>query len=142
VGILAHSVLGKGLLTGKYKRGHVFPEDDERSGFFDFQGERFNQYCDAVEKLSAIAERKGHTMTELAVGWVLREPAVSVALVGAKSETQVLANCKFVESFTAEELSEIEAILEGAPHLNWTITNGGNEAGGGGANWKPGMPEF
>ena len=59
VGILAHSVLGKGLLTGKYKRGHVFPEDDERSGFFDFQGERFNQYCDAVAELSKIAERKG-----------------------------------------------------------------------------------
>lgn len=125
VGILAHSVLGKGLLTGKYKRGHVFSEDDERSGFFDFQGERFNQYCDAVEKLSAIATRKGHTMTELAVGWVLREPAVSVALVGAKSEAQVLANCKHVESFTEEELAEIEAILEAAPHLNWTITNGG-----------------
>ena len=170
-------MLGKGLLTGKYKRGHVFPEDDERSGFFDFQGERFNQYCDAVAELSKIAERKGcaarrnssrpvpphlfrslfcyrraaaevkrgvgrHTMTELAVGWVLREPAVSVALVGAKSEAQVLANCKYVESFTAEELAEIEAILEKAPHLNWTITNGGNEAGGGGANWKPGMPEF
>ena len=33
VGILAHSVLGKGLLTGKYKRGHAFPDDDERSGF-------------------------------------------------------------------------------------------------------------
>ena len=46
---------GRRLLTGKYKRGHVFTEDDERSGFFDFQGERFNQYCDAVQKLSVIA---------------------------------------------------------------------------------------
>ena len=127
MGILAHSVLGKGLLTGKYKRGHAFPDDDERSGFFDFQGERFNQYCDAVEKLTAIATRKGHTMTELAVGWVLREPAVSVALVGAKSEAQVLANCKYVESFTEEELTEIDTILDEAPHVNWTITNGGYE---------------
>ena len=64
-------------------------------------------------------------MTELAVGWVLREPAVSVALVGAKSESQVLANCKYVKSFTEQELAEIDAILEAAPHVNWTITNGG-----------------
>jgi aryl-alcohol dehydrogenase-like predicted oxidoreductase len=55
----------------------------------------------------------------------LREPAVSVALVGAKSEAQVLANCNYVESFTEEELAEIEMILASAPHVNWTITNGG-----------------
>merc|ERR1712232_747044 len=142
VGILAHSVLGKGLLTGKYKRGHVFPADDERSGFVDFQGERLNSYCDAVDALKKIAERKGHTMAELAVGWVLREPAVSVALVGAKSEEQVVANCRYVPSFSADELAEIDAILAEAPHLNWTIHNGGNESAGGGAHWKPGMPLF
>ena len=72
-------------------------------------------------------------MTELAVGWVLREPAVSVALVGAKSEEQVVANCRFVQSFDADELAEIDAILAEAPSVNWKITNGGAEHGPGGA---------
>ena len=63
-------------------------------------------------------------MTELAVGWVLREPAVSVALVGAKSESSA-GKLQVRQDFTEQELAEIDAILEAAPHVNWTITNGG-----------------
>ena len=44
-------------------------------------GERFEAFCLATEKLSAVAHRLGASMTELAIGWVLRLPEVSVALV-------------------------------------------------------------
>jgi len=117
VGILAHSVLGKGLLTGRYKPGHTFPHDDERAapGRGDFQGERFELFCAATAKLSEVAARKGATMTELAVGWVLRLPEVAVALVGAKSAEQVVANNTFVQEFTEAELREIDGILAEAP---------------------------
>ena len=54
-------------------------------------------------------------MTELAIGWVLRLPEVSVALVGAKSAEQVLANNRYVEKFSEADLAEIEAILAEAP---------------------------
>ena len=89
VGILAHSVLGKGLLTGKYKPGHVFASDDERVIFENLHGRKLETFCNATAKLSEMAKRKGHTMTELAIGWVLRLPEVSVALVGAQDGNQV-----------------------------------------------------
>jgi aryl-alcohol dehydrogenase-like predicted oxidoreductase len=76
VGILAHSTLGKGLLTGRYSPGHVWSPDDERSNMVDFHGEKFDRFCAAVAKLKVIADRKGATMVELATGWVLRQPEV------------------------------------------------------------------
>ena len=81
----------------------------------DFVGERFEQFCLATEKLSTVANRLGASMTELAIGWVLRLPEVSVALVGAKSAHQVLANNRYVESFSDADLAEIDAILSEAP---------------------------
>jgi aryl-alcohol dehydrogenase-like predicted oxidoreductase len=126
VGILAHSVLGKGLLTGRYAPGHVFAPDDERSNMVDFHGENFAAFCAAVDKLKVIAERKGRSMVELATGWVLRQKGVTVALVGGKSPEQVEANAKHTyDMFTEEDLAEIAAILEGAPEICWEITNGG-----------------
>lgn len=116
VGILPHSPLGKGLLAGKYQAGHQFPEDDERSKMERFQGEKFTQYCAAANKLKAIAERKGLMLPQLAVGWTLRLPEVTVCLVGAKSVDQVhLNNASQGWTLTDDELSEIESILEEAP---------------------------
>jgi aryl-alcohol dehydrogenase-like predicted oxidoreductase len=116
VGILAHSPLGKGLLTGKYRPGHVFPEDDERRGSRNFQGELFEQLSAASEKLTAIAERKGLTLPQLAIGWTLRLPEVTVCLAGSKNEEQILANNGGQGwTFTDDEWSEIEEILDEAP---------------------------
>lgn len=116
VGILAHSTLGKGLLTGRYKPGHKWSPDDERSNMVDFHGDKFARFCDAVEKLTVIANRKGATMVELATGWVLRHPEVAVALVGGKTPQQVEANTRYVNDLTAEDLAEIQAILDAAPY--------------------------
>ncbi|MDP7129488.1 MAG: aldo/keto reductase [Planctomycetota bacterium] len=118
VGILAHSPLGKGLLTGKYKPGHVFPDDDERRGIQYFQGEIFEQLSAATEKLAAIAERKELTLPQLAIGWTLRLPEVTVCLAGAKNEEQIIANSGGQGwSFTDDELSEIDEILDEAPRV-------------------------
>jgi aryl-alcohol dehydrogenase-like predicted oxidoreductase len=125
VGILAHSVLGKGLLSGRYQPGHMFADNDERSNFVDFHGEKFERFCHAVSQLELVADRKGATMTELATGWVLRRPEISVALVGGKSPEQVEANTRYVNDFSEKDLAEIGDILEDAPEISWEITNGG-----------------
>jgi aryl-alcohol dehydrogenase-like predicted oxidoreductase len=118
VGILAHSPLGKGLLTGKYKPGHVFPDGDERQGIQYFQGEIFEQLSAANERLAAIAERKELTLPQLAIGWTLRLPEVTVCLAGAKNEEQIIANSGGQGwSFTDDELSEIDEILDEAPRV-------------------------
>ena len=118
VGILAHSPLAKGLLTGKYKPGHVFPDDDERNGLRYFQGEIFENLNVAVEKLNTIAARKELTLSQLAIGWTLRLPEVTVCLAGSKNEEQILANNGGQGwKFTEDELSEVELILEEAPKI-------------------------
>ena len=122
VGILAHSVLGKGLCTGKHASTHIFPDDDERSkgGYAqDFSGERWIKYCAATDKLKVIAARRGYSCAELAVGWVLRKPEISVALVGAKDAEQVALNSRFMQDFTAAELAEIDGILAEAPDVGF-----------------------
>ena len=125
VGILAHSVLGKGLLGGRYSPGHQWQPDDERSNMVDFHGEKFSRFCSAVAQLKVVAKRHGATMPELAAGWVLRQPEVSVALVGGKSPEQVEMNRRYVTGLTEADLAEIGAILEAAPEISWEITNGG-----------------
>ena len=84
IGILAHSPLAKGLLSGKYAPGHQFPADDERARFSQFQGERFARDLAIVDGLKAVAAEKGISMVQMAIAWQLRVPAVTCVLVGAK----------------------------------------------------------
>jgi aryl-alcohol dehydrogenase-like predicted oxidoreductase len=114
IGILAHSPLAKGLLTGKYQPGHRFPADDERSHLPAFQGEGFDRALAVAERLKSVAADKGITMVQLAIAWLLRLPAVTCVLVGAKSPAQVQDHLPAAEiTFTPEELARIEAILAG-----------------------------
>ena len=89
IGVLAHSPLAKGLLTAKYRPGHAFPEDDERSRMPRFQGDSFARSVAAADRLGAWARERGRSLVELAIAWVLSHPAVTVCLCGAKSPEQV-----------------------------------------------------
>ena len=116
VGNLAHSPLAKGLLTGRYAPGHVFPEDDERSGSPRFEGESFARCCQVAGLLGEVAADKGITLVQMAIAWCLRQPAVSCVLVGAKSLDQVREHVGAAEvSFDDGELARIDAILRDAP---------------------------
>jgi aryl-alcohol dehydrogenase-like predicted oxidoreductase len=116
IGNLAHSPLGKGLLTGKYSAGHTFPEDDERSGRPRFEGELFGQYCELTRRLTEVAADLGLTMVQLAIAWCLRQPAVSTVLVGAKTPEQASDYLAAGEADLEEAaISRIETILEGTP---------------------------
>jgi len=115
IGVLAHSPLAKGLLTGKYRPGHVFPDADERSGFPDFQGEVFNRHIATTDRLAAIAADKGLNLVQLAITWILRRAEVSCVLVGAKNKAQVQEHLGAAEAeFSAAELAQIDAILRDA----------------------------
>ncbi|MFN2202783.1 MAG: aldo/keto reductase [Caldilineaceae bacterium] len=117
IGILAHSPLAKGLLTGSYRPGHSFAADDERSGFPRFQGDLFATYIRTADQLAEVAANKGISMVQLALAWVLRNPAITCALVGAKNPHQVEEQLGAVGvRLSDEELARIDAILAGAPH--------------------------
>jgi aryl-alcohol dehydrogenase-like predicted oxidoreductase len=112
IGILAHSPLAKGLLTGKYTPTHKFPGDDERSGFERFQDEKFAEYLAVADQLREIAVAKGLSLIQLAIGWLLRLPAITCVLVGAKSPSQVKDHLGAVGvTLTGDELERIEGVL-------------------------------
>jgi aryl-alcohol dehydrogenase-like predicted oxidoreductase len=112
IGVLAHSPLAKGLLTGKYGLNHKFPEADERSNMPRFQGEQFRANLAAAGKAEAWARERGHTLVELAIAWVLAHPAMTVCLCGAKSPDQVDEHVRAAQwKLTEAERKEVAALV-------------------------------
>jgi aryl-alcohol dehydrogenase-like predicted oxidoreductase len=109
------SPLGQGVLTGKYLPGEPPPTDsraasEEMSGFID----RLiaPPVLEAVQRLRPVAAEAGLTMAQLALAWVLREPNVASAIVGASRPEQVHANASAsgVE-LSADTLAAIDTAL-------------------------------
>ncbi|MBT5833038.1 MAG: hypothetical protein HOH77_22840, partial [Candidatus Latescibacteria bacterium] len=116
IGILAHSPLAKGLLTGKYTPDYHFPEDDERSTFPRFQGDLFAQYLAVTDQLKTITADKGCTMVQLAIAWILRRSEVTCVLVGAKNPNQVKDHINAASiTFSDDELQKIDTLLQNTP---------------------------
>lgn len=112
IGIIVHSPLAKGLLTGRYTPESTFPPDDERSGFQDFKGSLFARHLLKATRLEEIAKEKGVSLVQLAIAWTLRLPVVSCTLVGAKSVLQMVEHLGAVGlTFTSAEENRIEEIL-------------------------------
>jgi len=113
VGCICFAPLAGGILTGKYLNG--IPSDS-RAGhdprYLKPQNIRPEQ-LDKVARLAVIAESRGQTLSQLALSWVLRDPVVTSALIGASRPEQITENIQAVHrtDFTQEELNEIEAIL-------------------------------
>jgi aryl-alcohol dehydrogenase-like predicted oxidoreductase len=89
------SPLGQGVLTGKYRPGEPPPADSrmssERMGWA-MDRFRSDDVLEAVQRLRPIADGLGITMAQLAIAWVLREPNVASAIVGASRPEQVEDN--------------------------------------------------
>jgi aryl-alcohol dehydrogenase-like predicted oxidoreductase len=116
IGIMAHSPLAKGLLTGRYRVGHKFPEDDERSRLSRFRGEPFAHYVKVADQLKQIAAHKNLSLIQLAIGWLLRLSSVSCVLVGAKRPDQIHEHLGAAGvTFSDDELARIESILQDTP---------------------------
>jgi aryl-alcohol dehydrogenase-like predicted oxidoreductase len=113
IGILAHSVLAKGLLGGKYTVDTTFPSDDERSGFQRFNGDTFKRIIRTVDQLKPIAADLRLTLVQLSLAWVLRLPEVTCALVGAKTPEQVMEYLPAADvKLSPDVVAQIDAILQ------------------------------
>lgn len=126
IGVIVHTPLAKGLLTGKYKPGHEFAPDDERSspGRQAYRGEGLARTLQVIDRLKEWAEARGRSLAQLAIAWTLAHPAVTSSIVGAKSPEQVRENAVAGEwSLAPEELEEIDAIQGGfmLGGKGWTV---------------------
>ena len=114
IGVIPHSVLCKGVLGGKHKPGHRFAADDERRLFNFFRGDVFEQTYAVAQRLDGWARDNGRDIVQLAIAWVLANPAVSSALVGAKSPEQVYHNASAADwELTPDDMQEIETLMGG-----------------------------
>jgi L-glyceraldehyde 3-phosphate reductase len=113
MGSIVFSSLAQGLLTNKYLHG--IPEDSrvKRSGVFLREGDITEEKIAKVQALNALAQERGQTMAQLAIAWVLRQPAVTSALLGASRPQQIEDIAGVLRNLTlsAEELARIEQIL-------------------------------
>lgn len=91
IGVIAYSPMQKGLLTGTFtsERMQNLPEDDHRRRDPMFQEPELSNNLAFVEKLCSVAEKKGKTVAQLAISWVLRRPEVTTAIVGARHPFQI-----------------------------------------------------
>jgi L-glyceraldehyde 3-phosphate reductase len=109
VGAIVFSPLAQGLLTSKYLRG--VPEDSRlRRGNYMSEGMLTEENLERVRALNEIAERRGQTLAQLAIAWVLRDPRVTSALLGASSVDQLEQNVTALDrlDFDPAELEEID----------------------------------
>ncbi|MBQ3308256.1 MAG: aldo/keto reductase [Aeriscardovia sp.] len=111
-GIIAYSPLSQGLLTDRYLNG--IPEDSRigRDPRFLQAGDLTDGRLAQIRALNDIAARRGQSLAEMSLSWILSHEGVTSVLVGASKPSQLLDNVKAVAntSFTAEELAEIDAI--------------------------------
>jgi aryl-alcohol dehydrogenase-like predicted oxidoreductase len=114
IGVIVYSPMGAGMLAGKMTRERIaaFPPDDCRRKNPDFLEPRLTQNLALVEKLRGIGSGHGRSPAEVAIAWTLRVPAVTAAIVGARSPEQIdgfLGAGEF--RLSAGEITEIELML-------------------------------
>lgn len=112
VGMIAFSPLAQGLLTDRYFNG--IPSDSRMArGVFLKSEALTEQMKSKLLALNDVARRRGQSLSEMALGWVLRDERVTSVLIGASSPEQLLKNLKAIDTppFDTEELAEIDKIL-------------------------------
>lgn len=112
IGVIVYSPMKSGLLTGKMTKERVaaFPEDDFRKRALAFQEPQLSRNLELAELMRRIGRRHGVSAGVVAIGWTLRNPAVTAAIVGMRSADQaagVLPALQF--RLSDEEFSQIEA---------------------------------
>lgn len=112
MGCIAFSPLRNGILTDRYLHG--IPADSRAAHDPRYLKPELltEELLDRVRHLNDIAQRRGQSLAQMALSWVLRKPQVTSVLIGASKPEQIVENCQIVSAppFTKEELDLIDAL--------------------------------
>ena len=112
MGCIAFSPLRNGILTDRYLHG--IPADSRAAHDPRYLKPEFltEELLGRVRQLNDIAQRRGQSLAQMALSWVLRKPQVTSVLIGASKPEQIAENCQIVSApaFTKEELDQIDAL--------------------------------
>ncbi len=110
MGSMTSSPLACGILTGKYQRGQPWPEDSRYGRRVRMYGENdrtkalfSDRAFTVVETLSALAEQKGCTPSQLALAWNMRQPGITSPIIGPRTPQQLQDNLGAVDVTVTEE---------------------------------------
>jgi aryl-alcohol dehydrogenase-like predicted oxidoreductase len=111
IGVISYAPMASGLLTGAMtrERAAALPPDDFRSKNPEFREPRLSKNIELVERLRAVGARHGRTPGQVAIAWVLSNPAVTGAIVGARNAKQAEGIMSAGElRLSQEEIAEVE----------------------------------
>lgn len=116
LGLLVWSPLGRGFLSGKYKRGETPPEGSRLAAWKDsWAGTATEQNWRALDAVLRVAERRGSTPAAVSLAWLVRKPEVTSIIVGARSEAQLRDNLRALEvQLSAEDIADLDKASEPA----------------------------
>jgi aryl-alcohol dehydrogenase-like predicted oxidoreductase len=116
IGFVPYSPLGRGFLTGRFRKFEDLPTDDYRRQSPRFQGENFKKNIDLVKRVEEVAAKKGCTSSQLALAWVLAQGDDLVPIPGTKRRKYLEENLAALEiKLTPADLARIdEAAPKGA----------------------------
>ena len=121
IGVMAYGSLAHGLLTGTMTPDTTFEADDWRRtltafGQPLFQGDTFLENLLKVDDLTDLAADRGRSVAQLALAWVISNPVVTVALVGARRPEEIEENVAAADwVLTEDEAEAIRAVVESEP---------------------------
>ncbi|MBI4551203.1 MAG: aldo/keto reductase [Candidatus Latescibacteria bacterium] len=111
IAVLVYWPLYKGLLTGKYGRGHRFPDGDSRLKDRWFKGKPLKRTLDMLDHLRPIADECGKTLTQVILNWTISQPGVTLAICGATRPEHVVQNAGAAGwRLTDEQMRRIDEI--------------------------------
>lgn len=111
IGVIVYAPMASGLLTGSMTRERAgsLPVDDWRKRSPEFNEPRLSQHLAVVDRLRAVGKRLGRSPGEVAIAWTLRNPAVTGAIVGARTAAQAEEVLRAGEILlNAEDVRELE----------------------------------
>ena len=113
IGLAVFSPLYQGFLTGRYLKG--IPADSRvGKGATWIGNELDDKMVDRLNRLNSIALKRGQTLSQMALSWVLHNKAVATVLIGASRPEQIKENAVCIEhlDFTDAEINEIEELIK------------------------------
>jgi len=117
IGVISYAPMASGLLTGAMtrERAAALPADDFRSRNPEFREPRLSKNIELVERLRKVGDRHGVNPGSVAIAWVLRNPVISGAIVGARNAKQAEGVMRAGElKLSSEEIKEIEGAAAAA----------------------------
>ena len=111
IGFVAYSPLGRGFLTGRFRRLDDLPADDWRRNNPRFQGENFQRNLELVRRIEEMARAKACTSAQLALAWLLSRGNDIVPIPGTKQRARLEENVRALDiRLTSDELKRIDAV--------------------------------